>query len=67
MVDRRHAWALPLLLSACVVTGTAGEFEEGTSTGGGGIAPTTAEPGDEASTFADTEKPEVPAPAAPTI
>lgn len=67
MVDRRHAWALPLLLSACVVTGTAGEFEEGTSTGGGGIAPTTAEPGDEASTFSDTEKLDVQAPDVATM
>lgn len=55
MVDRQHA-LLPLLLCACVVTGSAGGFEGGTSTSGVGVGPTSSEPVSEASSFSDTEK-----------
>ncbi len=56
MVDPRHA-LLPLLACACVVTGSAGEFEGGSTSGVDvGVGPTTSESASEASTFSDPEK-----------
>ena len=66
MADRRHL-LLPLLLSSCVVTGNAGEFDGGTTTTGMVIGTTTREPGSDASTIFDPEKLDVAAQDVPTM